>query len=207
MIPTQLKSKLTMDRGQVGIGTLIIFIAMVLVAAVAAGVLINTSGMLESQASTTADDTQDQVTNNVEFVSATGEVGSGGDVINAVSFTVMKGAGADSISIDDATLEFASNDDVETYNLEDAAGDGDTFDPANQSVNMSMLKGSDTSVLQNQDERLEITVRFDAGANPVAEMDQGDRATVTFVDQSGAESLYGVNVPDTLTDDLTYVQV
>jgi len=207
MIPTQLKSKLTMDRGQVGIGTLIIFIAMVLVAAVAAGVLINTSGMLESQASTTADDTQDQVTNNVEFVSATGEVDSGGDVINAVSFTVMKGAGADSISIDDATLEFASNDDVETYNLEDAAGDGDTFDPANQSVNMSMLKGSDTSVLQNQDERLEITVRFDAGANPVAQMDQGDRATVTFVDQSGAESLYGVNVPDTLTDDLTYVQV
>jgi archaellin len=163
--------------------------------------------MLESQASTTADDTQDQVTNNVEFVSATGEVDSGGDVINAVSFTVMKGAGADSISIDDATLEFASNDDVETYNLEDAAGDGDTFDPANQSVNMSMLKGSDTSVLQNQDERLEITVRFDAGANPVAQMDQGDRATVTFVDQSGAESLYGVNVPDTLTDDLTYVQV
>jgi flagellin-like protein len=207
MIPTQLKSKLTMDRGQVGIGTLIIFIAMVLVAAVAAGVLINTSGMLESQASTTADDTQDQVTNNVEFVSATGEVDSGGDVINAVSFTVMKGAGADSISIDDATLEFASNDDVETYNLEDAAGDGDTFDPANQSVNMSMLKGSDTSVLQNQDERLEITVRFDAGANPVAKMDQGDHATVTFVDQSGAESLYGVNVPDTLTDDLTYVQV
>ena len=207
MIPTQLKSKLTIDRGQVGIGTLIIFIAMVLVAAVAAGVLINTSGMLESQASTTADDTQDQVTNNVEFVSATGEVDSDGDVINAVSFTVMKGAGADSISIDDATLEFASNDDVETYNLEDAAGDGDTFDPANQSVNMSMLKGSDTSVLQNQDERLEITVRFDAGANPVAKMDQGDRATVTFVDQSGAESLYGVNVPDTLTDDLTYVQV
>ena len=207
MIPTQLKSKLTIDRGQVGIGTLIIFIAMVLVAAVAAGVLINTSGMLESQASTTADDTQDQVTNNVEFVSATGEVDSGGDVINAVSFTVMQGAGADPISIDGATLEFASNDDVETYNLEDAAGDGDTFDPANQSVNMSMLKGSDTSVLQNQDERLEITVRFDAGANPVAKMDQGDHATVTFVDQSGAESLYGVNVPDTLTDDLTYVQV
>jgi len=207
MIPTQLKSKLKIDRGQVGIGTLIIFIAMVLVAAVAAGVLINTSGMLEAQASTTADDTQDQVTNNVEFVSATGEVDSGGDVINAVLFTVMQGAGADPISIDGATLEFASNDDVETYNLEDAAGDGDTFDPANQSVNMSMLKGSDTSVLQNQDERLEITVRFDAGANPVAPMDQGDRATVTFVDQSGAESLYGVNVPDTLTDDLTYVQV
>jgi archaeal flagellin N-terminal-like domain len=65
------------DRGQVGIGTLIIFIAMVLVAAVAAGVLINTAGLLESTASDTSADSQAQVSNQLAVVSAVGDVDSG----------------------------------------------------------------------------------------------------------------------------------
>jgi len=193
------KLSFDMERGQVGIGTLIIFIAMVLVAAVAAGVLINTSGMLESQASTTADDTQDQVTNNVEFVSANGQVtnDSGNIGVSAIELTVMKGAGADSISIDDATLVFSSSDQSETLLL----------DGSDSAITKSMVKGTDTSVLQGQDERLQIAVDTTEIYGNTVGMSEGSSATVTFVDQSGAESIYGVNVPDTLTDDLTYVQV
>jgi len=96
------------DRGQVGIGTLIVFIAMVLVAAIAAGVLINTAGVLQSQASDTGSETQEEVANQIDVVHAVGNV-SGSDVVDQINLTIKKSAGSNAIDLTSATVQYTSD--------------------------------------------------------------------------------------------------
>ncbi len=143
---------------QVGIGTLIIFIAMVLVAAVAASVLIQTSGVLQQKAQTTGRQATQEVSSNMVIKSIEGVRASSSsdpsnisDTIDLLKLKVALNVGSYDIdlnqliiTITDGTntndLIYANNDKTYYYNMANFSG------TASASVNLIyLLNGTQSS--------------------------------------------------------------
>ncbi|MFB6233661.1 MAG: archaellin/type IV pilin N-terminal domain-containing protein [Haloarculaceae archaeon] len=99
----------TDNRGQVGIGTLIVFIAMVLVAAIAAGVLINTAGLLQAQAQQTGAETTSEVSDRLQIGNVVGYANSSDAKIQVLNASVRLAAGSDPINLSQASYTIASS--------------------------------------------------------------------------------------------------
>jgi flagellin FlaB len=189
------------ERGQVGIGTLIVFIALVLVAAIAAGVLINTAGFLQNQAESTGQESTQQVSNNVKIFGVTGgydsdEAGDGGselDSVDNVTMTVGLAPGSDPIDLTQARLEYLG-DSAQSVTL--------------SGTEVTGLNGNEDAILSNSTERAEITIQISTpsatGSATLSSPDPltpGEEAEVTLITQSGAKTTTVIEAPDTLGAD------
>ena len=107
-------------KAEMGIGTLVIFIAMILVAAIAASVLIQTATSLQNKALLTGERTRGQISTASQILLVYGENGSTGALDDF--YVKMKLApGSDPIRLNDTLLEFDMNDQSAdlTYNMSD----------------------------------------------------------------------------------------
>ncbi|WP_227354615.1 archaellin/type IV pilin N-terminal domain-containing protein [Haladaptatus salinisoli] len=182
------------DRGQVGIGTLIVFIAMVLVAAIAAGVLINTAGFLQSKSEQTGTESSAQVTDRVHVVSTMGNVtfsgAKGSHVVDYVNLTVMKGSGSGDINLSTATIEWLGPDDGRILTMGDSAN-GTQF-----AVEEIRDEGDSLPVLVSKKDRFRIVLNASAITGGLEERQD---FTIKIVTSAGAMT-YHHSVPETLSD-------
>ncbi|WP_276273840.1 archaellin/type IV pilin N-terminal domain-containing protein [Haloarcula litorea] len=198
------------DRGQVGIGTLIVFIAMVLVAAIAAGVLINTAGFLQSSAEETGQQSSDQVTNRLEVVSAVGtDIDQSEKKVDTVEVTVKKAPGAGNIDLGSTIAQWV--DSSGSYDL--TYGEpGTTKAPNSTTFSVTTVQDDDSSIDSSQvlnDPADRATIRFDiddirADENDdsntaSAGLDEGGTATIQLNTQSGGTTTVRLVVPETLS--------
>ncbi|WP_456472161.1 flagellin [Methanocaldococcus sp.] len=100
---------LSSKKGAIGIGTLIIFIALVLVAAIAAAVIINTAANLQHKAARVGQESTKQVASGIQVVKVVGYAPTK-DQINALLIFVSPNIG-DEIDLS-STIVTISNGDV-----------------------------------------------------------------------------------------------
>ena len=101
-----MRKLLNKDVGAIGIGAMIVFIAMVLVAGIAASVLIQTSTTLESQALATGRDTTDEVSSGIAVFDILGYAQNSSD-ISKLAIGVRPRAGSDGIDIGETYVELS----------------------------------------------------------------------------------------------------
>jgi flagellin FlaB len=218
------------DRGQVGIGTLIVFIAMVLVAAIAAGVLINTAGFLQTQAEDTGTESTEQVSNNLNVITETGIVGGGNtDDIVEIRIGVQPASGSDDVNLAKLSLQYVSDNEFANIvvgydnNGDGSEAGGDTnpsdidisnTDQAEYLLSAITAEDESDSVMTDSADRYEIIIPLDAtDANTVtdnnahsvssdlAPLQEGNEVEITITTESGAQVVAFMQVPDSLAGD------
>jgi flagellin FlaB len=121
MIPTspnEWRAFFNREVGAIGIGSIIVFIAMVLVAGIAANVLIQTSGKLEMQAMKSGSETISEVATGIQVEGIDGYNVSGAGAISRLAIEIRTRAGSKEIDISETIIELTDSNtkNLFTYN-------------------------------------------------------------------------------------------
>jgi flagellin FlaB len=176
------------NAGDVGIGTLIIFIAMVLVAAVAAAVLIQTSGVLQQKAQQTGKEATTEVSSNLKITAVVGERASTSvEYLSTLNVTVELSAGGSDIDFNQVLVRYINETTAKTLTFS-ATASASTFgyvEERNPTNTNNVLSAGDLAI---------ITIDLNqTGQN----LDVRKRGTIQIIPESGTMVIKDIVAPAT----------
>jgi flagellin FlaB len=198
---------------------MIVFIAMVLVAGIAASVLIQTSGKLEMQAMKTGQETISEVSSGVSVFDIVGKTGTD---LNYIGITVRPRAGAPDIDLNETIIILSDGTtkcillydgwtDANHYNssvdTDDAQlfGTGTWSDLTNEEFGIIVLQDIDNSCLQttpiiNSGDKVVLTIRCAAGGALGAEIPERTEVFGRVVPEVGSPGVISFTTPSAYND-------
>lgn len=177
---------LTSDRAEVGVGTLIIFIAMVLVAAVAAAVIIGTSGDLQQRAQSTGKEATEEVSSNLRVIGVYGLRNATNVDVWQLKFQITLASGSKDVPMEQLIIRYADGTDVRIYKWNET--------PA---FSLSWIRGPGTDNVLKAGDLLELTI--DAQEDTLAPSDQFE---LSFMPAVGAPVNLNMRMPATYSSNL-----
>ena len=192
------------DVGSIGIGAMIVFIAMVLVAGIAASVLIQTSTTLESQALATGRETTDEVASGIAVFDILGyaDTGSSAD-LSKLAIGIRPRAGSDGIDIGETYLELSDTTTKVILNysttwFSEPNGLDNIFSAAvfPDHGDIADLDGSKYGVLVIEDADNSISSATAVVINRGDKIYLGINATAAFGDIAERTDMWGIIVPE-----------
>lgn len=189
------------NQADVGIGTLIVFIAMILVAAVAAAVLIQTSGVLQQKAQQTGKEATSEVASNMKISSVVGTTDGSNIYTQELNVTIELAAGGSSIDFSKVVIKYINESSTKVLNLQTDPAGGATGTLFNY-TEVRTGSGNANYVLQSGDLAI---VTLDLN-----DMDQElyarKKGTLQIIPESGTMVIKDVVAPATFGDS-TQVQL
>ena len=187
-------------KGAQGIGTLIIFIAMILVAAVAAAVLLQTASSLQSSALDVGRQSQEKITTDIEVVqmfvanTSDGTVTGGEDNLTVV---VRLGSGSNPIKLDDMILKLDSSVGTQTVIFNGSSN----YDENTYGVNF-IINGSNSQLnylIVGDLAELKFTL------SNLTDIPESTSATLRVIARNGAVKPVDVTTPAAMVESTTYL--
>lgn len=178
------------QAGLAGVAALIIFAALILVAAISAAVIIDVTGGLEQQVEQTGQDASNQLSSSMQILSVIGNVSDTSDEITEVRYVVSISPGTNVVDLTRVSVDYITSQGAVT--LSEADSGTDTFQV------VELVSENNNKLIESSDERYRIDIDHQ-NLSGIGNLTENDRVEARFTTGPGGQAFDEFIVPSTLS--------